>query len=290
MTRSSFPSYIDQLLAELDQFEADYLALLAESEIVETNYPSYMIGWALRAWSSSSPDQEARRMSLLATLRNFKPRFLLLFPHPTPEIAERHDKAFDVLDRWLARPYDDHSVPGSIPQAEATIRRAINDLKVAKDLLAEEEFSHHLVVDTNVLLDDPNMARFTDVVGRRYLVHLLPVVLRELDDQKRAGRNADLRESAKRAGRRLKSLRDNGDLSAGARVAGDVWAKFDHLEPGADGLPSWLDLDVPDDRFIASTLLLISSHPSATTLVVTGDLNLQTKLAAVRLPYLDPET
>jgi predicted ribonuclease YlaK len=40
-------------------------------------------------------------------------------------------------------------------------------------------------------------------LGQRYLVYLLPVVLRELDDHKRAGRNQDLREAARRADRRL---------------------------------------------------------------------------------------
>ena len=290
MTGAPFRSYIDELLGELDQLEHHYLDLLAESDIVDTNHPSYMIGWALHEWTPSSPGQESQRMQLLANLRSVKPRFLLLFPHPTPEIAKRHDEAFQVLEGWLTRPDDDHSVPATMGQAEATVRSAFRDLAAGKELLAAEEFNTHVVVDTNVLLDDPDLTRFAEVVGHRYLVHLLPVVLRELDDHKRAGRNADLREAAKRAERRLKGLRDNGDLSVGAKVAGDIWAKFEYLEPRSDGLPSWLDLYIPDDRLIASTLLLVSRHPSATTVVVTGDLNLQTKLSAVRLPFYDPES
>jgi hypothetical protein len=89
--------------------------------------------------------------------------------------------------------------------------------------------------------------------------------------------------------RRLKGLRDNGDVAVGVKVAGDVWAVFEHTEPQADGLPSWLDLTVPDDRLVASALFLVSRHPAATTAVVTGDLNLQTKLAAVKAPYIDPD-
>lgn len=54
-------------------------------------------------------------------------------------------------------------------------------------------------------------------------------------------------------------------------------AVFEHLEPRADGLPSWLDLDVPDDRFVASALLLQSSHPGSRVYVATSDLNLQTQ-------------
>lgn len=88
------------------------------------------------------------------------------------------------------------------------------------------------------------------------MVHLLPVVLRELDDLKRAGRTEDLRESARRADRRLKGLRSNGNVQAGVRVSGEVHAVFEHIEPRNNKLPSWLDLTVPDDRFVASSMLL----------------------------------
>jgi hypothetical protein len=49
-----------------------------------------------------------------------------------------------------------------------------------------------------------------------------------------------------------------------------------------------LELDVPDDRFAASTLLLQSRHPGSSIVVATSDLNLQTKLAALSLPFVEP--
>lgn len=119
------------------------------------------------------------------------------------------------------------------------------------------------------------------------MVHLLPVVLREIDDLKRAGKTEQLREAARRADRRLKGLRDNGDVLSGVRVAGKVHAVFEHVEPRDDGLPSWLDLTVPDDRFAASSLLLQSQHPGSALYAATSDLNLQTKLAAIGLPFVE---
>ena len=65
-------------------------------------------------------------------------------------------------------------------------------------------------------------------------------------------------------------------------------AKFEHIEPRTDNLPDWLDLTVPDDRLVASTLLLQSEHPGSAMYVATGDINLQTKLVAVGLPFVDP--
>jgi hypothetical protein len=69
-------------------------------------------------------------------------------------------------------------------------------------------------------------------------------------------------------------------------VAGKVHAVFEHIEPKDDRLPSWLDLTVPDDWFAASCLLLQSEHPGSALYVATGDLNLQTKLTAIGLPFV----
>ncbi|MFK4122939.1 hypothetical protein [Streptomyces longwoodensis] len=86
---------------------------------------------------------------------------------------------------------------------------------------------------------------------------------------------------------RLLCPRTNGDVQRGVRVAGDVHAVFEHIEPKGDGLPNWLDLDVPDDRLVASTLLLQSRHPGSSVYVASDDINLQTKLAAVGLPFIE---
>jgi hypothetical protein len=110
--------------------------------------------------------------------------------------------------------------------------------------------------DTNTLLDNPDLCAYTASLDSRYMAHLIPVVLREIDDLKRDGRDQDIRDWAKRADRRLKHLRTNGDVLTGVKVAGDVHAVFEYVEPASDDLPGWLDLDVPDDRLIASTLLL----------------------------------
>lgn len=66
-----------------------------------------------------------------------------------------------------------------------------------------------------------------------------------------------------------------------------MWAVFEHVEPRGEGLPSWLDLSVPDDRLVASALLLQSRHPGSAVHVATSDVNLQTKLAAIGLPYVE---
>lgn len=74
----------------------------------------------------------------------------------------------------------------------------------------------------DALLDNPDLAIYKGKLGGKYVVHLLPVVLGEIDELKRGGRNEDLRNNARRAERRLKGIRSNGNVLEGVRVAGDV--------------------------------------------------------------------
>ena len=66
-----------------------------------------------------------------------------------------------------------------------------------------------------------------------------------------------------------------------------MYVLFEHVEPKADGLPDGLDLSVPDDRFVASALLLQSRHPGSRLFIATNDGNFQNKLAAVGLPFIE---
>jgi predicted ribonuclease YlaK len=86
----------------------------------------------------------------------------------------------------------------------------------------------------------------------------------------------------------LKGLRDRGDVRSGVRVTTHVTAMFDVAEPRFEDLPPWLDPTVPDDRVVASALLLQASAPSKVVVLVTSDLNLQNKAAAVGLPHVEP--
>ncbi len=286
------PTYLDRLRSDLEAIEADFLQILAESEIrnIDPNRRGgggvIFMGAAQWGWVPSGPELEARRMELLGRVREWEPLLRLLFPHPTPEVTKRLDASLGLLVRWLERSRD-KTVPATIQKATDRVQEAVTTLQQLADLLPADTWAMRLVIDTNVLLDDPDVTIFTPLLGKRYMVHLMPAVLRELDDHKRGGRNPDIREAAKKADRRLKGLRTNGDMRRGVRVAGDVHAVFEYLEPKGDGLPNWLDLDIPDDRLVASTLLLQSRHPGSSVYVASNDINLQTKLAAVGLPFVE---
>jgi len=286
-------SYLDRLLAELDAIHEQYNVVLDASGVRNINpnrrgSGGIFVGFPSWGWLKSEPALEAARMTLLGTVRDWTPRFRLLFAHPTPTVAKRLDDGLAHLERWLTREDGDHSVPSGISQGHELLAATVQDLRALTDLLPIDEYPVRLVVDANVLIDNPDVAVYTNQIGIHYRVHLLPVVMGEIDDLKRSGRVQELRDAAKRADRYLKELRRRGDVRAGVRVAGKVSAVFEYAEPKADDLPSWLDLNVPDDRFVAAALLLQSGHPGSALYVATSDLNLQNKLGAVGLPFVEP--
>ena len=285
------PSYLARLLAELDEISVRYAKVLSASAIRNTDLNRrgrgfVYVGFPSWGWAESDAGLETSRMALLRLVRGWEPRFRLLFPHPMPAVSRRLDKHLGRLERWLVRGTVDH-VPSTIDKAAEKVSADVAGLRELARLLPPDEYAVRLAVDTNTLIDNPDLAVHAGALGARYMVHLLPVVLREIDDLKRGGKTQQLREAAQRADRRLKGLRDNGDLLSGVRVAGEVYAVFEHVEPRGDRLPSWLDLAVPDDRFTASSLLLQAEHPGSALYVATGDMNLQTKLTAIGLPFIE---
>jgi hypothetical protein len=286
------PTYLDRLLSELDEIRTDYANILAASAIVNLDPNRHagrgavFIGFVKWHWARSDSALEGSRMTLLRRVRDWESRFRLLFPHPTPTVSERLDEHIGRLERWLVRE-PEHDVPSTVEDAAEMIDLDVADLRALGDVLPGDEYAVRLTVDTNTLIDNPDLAAHTATIGHRYMAHLLPVVLREIDDLKRGGRAQHLRDAAQRADRRLKGIRTNGNVRTGVRVAGEVYAVFEHIEPRSDRLPSWLDLTVPDDRFVASSLLLQSEHPGSALYIATSDINLQTKLSAVGLPFIE---
>lgn len=286
-------TYAENLLAELDQIADSYAAILAGSGIKYVN-PNrsgsgvFFAGAPDWGWTDSDGAEESARMEVVGRVRHWAPRFCLLFPHPTPTVQKRMDDGIAHLERWLIRDDGwDHSVPKSIEDAQRLLKATIDDIRALFTLLPADDYPTRLVVDTNALIDNPNVAAYTDVLGPNYVVHLLPVVLGELDDLKRAGRNDIVRQGAQKAVTRLKGIRNNGNVLEGVRVEGGVIAKFEHIEPAGDNLPNWLNLSVADDRLVAAALLLQSRHPGSALHVATSDINLQTKLSAAGLPFVE---
>jgi predicted ribonuclease YlaK len=145
-----------------------------------------------------------------------------------------------------------------------------------------------LVPDTNALIRNADLASYTrSAPATTFAVHLLPTVLSELDDLKDRGKTQELRDKAQGVVRRLKGLRDKGNLATGVNLTKTITVQAEAREVDVRAVLDWLDPSVPDDRLLAAALRLQSDHPAGTVVLVTSDLNLQNKADAVGLPYIE---
>jgi predicted ribonuclease YlaK len=145
------------------------------------------------------------------------------------------------------------------------------------------------VPDTNTLILAPDVAAYGSALGTdTYEVRLVPTVSAELDRLKVEGRTPELREKVQAVIRRIKGLRDRRSLSAGVAITHTVRFVSQATEPDFSRIPSWLDRTNNYDRILASAMAVQGSHAASTVVLVTSDLNLQTKADAAGLPYVEP--
>ena len=140
--------------------------------------------------------------------------------------------------------------PRPIQAAIAKLKEVEGRLRTLTANLPQDPWALRVVVDTNVLIDNPDVAAYESELDGRHLVHLLPVVLGELDDLKLFGKTLQVREAASKAIRRIKGIRSNAKHSE-MRVQGEIFAVFEHVDPRVKLVPAWLNLNVPDDRLLA---------------------------------------
>lgn len=288
-------SYLERLRAELDEISDGFRNIIRGSTIrnVNPNRPGdsvIFIGAADWGWGPSDAEATAARMQLLEQYRAWFVRLALLFRHPTPDVATKLKDTNEFVESWLLRPDAwDWSIPSTVAKAEELGDKRIAVFIELLDLAAHSGGADLRVVpDTSALMRNPDLGSYQRAFGREpFTVHLMPPVLAELDDLKDRGKTQDVRDSAQAVVRRIKGLRDKGSLAVGVKQTKSVTVKTEAREVDAKEVLEWLDPAVPDDRLTACALRLQSDHPSGRVVLVTSDLNLQTKADAAGLPYIE---
>lgn len=278
---------------QVNKLQDRYVALLERFEIRNTD-PNrgggggvYFFGYAKWGWKPG-PGLVNERTRLLSDLDEWFGLFRLVHQDALPETVKRIEAAESLLRRWLEHEGKDHSIPSSIEKAIAKATAAFEELRALIALVADGPGGFLVVPDTNSLLLEPDVATYAMELGTDdYCVVMVPPVLAELDDLKDRGRTEDVRKAATAAIRRLKGLRDRGDPREGVKVERRTTLRFEHRDVRPSEILEWLDPTVPDDRLLAAALDLQGRHPGAAVVLVTGDINLQTKAAVAALPFLD---
>ncbi len=180
-------------------------------------------------------------------------------------------------------------------QTESTIES--NEAYLAKRLdlfhrllTAPDQKSPELIVlpDTNALLRAPEPVDYRQTLeSDAFTFAVVPAVLSELDDLKRARHGQAVGEKAEKAIRILKGFRAQGHVLNGVTVSKTIVVRMIAAEPRMTDLPSWLDPKSKDDRIIATALEIQRTDPFAIVVLATGDINLQNKAEMAFLPCVD---
>ena len=287
--------YLQRLRLELAEIRGDLDDLIERSVIVNVNpntddSPVVVLGAADWGWAPSDADMTASQMRLSSRYSSWFDRFKLLFPHPTPDVAAKIRDVDEFVRRWTTRPDAwDHTVPPTIEVARQRAAAEFTTLDQLLEIAAKSGTDTlRLIPDTSALIRNPDLTSYVRAVSSpTFVVHLVPTVLGELDDLKDRGKTQELRDKAQAVVRRLKGLRDKGNLAAGVNLTKTITVQTEAREVDVRGVLDWLDPSVPDDRLLAAALRLQSDHPTGTVVLVTSDLNLQNKADAVGMPYIE---
>jgi len=246
------------------------------------------------AWGQPTDDLRRLQMTLVPQYEAWWERFELLFRDAPEELKHQILEAHAAIHEWLAREgsgWTGWDVPTTIAEAKSKLAERFEKLRQFLDVVApaDAEGGVLAIPDTSALIDAPDLASYPAALGVAEAdLYLVPGVLSELDALKDQGRNQDVRDKARAAGRAIRDLRQGGSLLDGVEVAPGVRVFSRPQEPQFDGLPGRLDRSVPDDRILAAAFELQREHPTAAVVLVTGDINMQTKAELARLPFAEP--
>jgi hypothetical protein len=222
-------------------------------------------------WEPLADEGRRRQRQAIDRWNRWIEKVRLMFAVDVEDSRRTVEAAAATASQWIDRSGVDHSIPRTIESARAVFPKRVQPLR---QLLAPFQSEGPLVVvpDTNVLLRNQELASWSDTLdSNAFTVLLVPGVLAELDEHKVNHRVESVREKALKFAQRIKGWRNQGSLSTGVRVQGDVFVRVTAREPNFGQTLSWLDSSVTDDRIIASVLEWQRANPMTAVQLLSSD-------------------
>jgi rRNA maturation endonuclease Nob1 len=282
-------STLGRLKEELRGIEEQLAELVAISP-VKWRTESYfghiqIVGGPDYYFAEPTSDQLRLQLPLKASFERWFERFSLLYKRPPADLSENIEKAQGNLASWIELGGSNYDLRRDPALNASAARAACEPFYKFLDLL--EGGSEIVVIpDTNALIAAPDPLKYTSIAGtKEFTFLLLPTVLAELDNLKNFARDPTFRTKVGKVVRRIKGWRRQGSLHSGVTLHSTVSVRAIAQEPHVNATLSWLDPSNRDDRILASALEVEVQMPSAHVILVTGDINLQNKCEAAKLPH-----
>lgn len=241
-------------------------------------------------YSWMEPDQGARRrqLKLREGFLNWHERLCLLFTSSPPDLLAELDRGKEEVLEWLDLDTNWSLTPHA-QDNQSKVRDAFEPLMRQLAIFSNTADEEILVIpDTNALTSQPDPRKYQGIAGKAdFSFLLLATVLSQLDALKYQARDQKYREKVTRVIRRIKGWRQQGSLIAGVTVDRTIRVAARAQEPNFENTLGWLDRQNADDRIVASVLEVQRSFPTASVILVTGDINLQNKCDAAAIPWSD---
>jgi hypothetical protein len=250
-------------------------------------------------WGWGSPTDDLRRLQIALIPRYdlWLERCRLIFMDAPEELREKLENKTSEIREWIAR--DGRAggwgtgwdVPPNVEEAKGKLAGWWSETRALLAIVAPDSAGQRVIAlpDTSALIDAFDFERYPAALGVAALdIFLVSAVLSELDTLKDQGRTPEVREKARAAGRAIKTIRGRGSLLQGVVLSPTVRVFSRPQEPDFSSLPGSLDRSVPDDRVLAAAFELQRHHATAAVILVTSDLNLQTKAELAQLPFAEP--
>jgi hypothetical protein len=286
----TFASRLEETL-EMIITKMDCLLDTSEIQCVQDNSDQGILATIPEfSWKSPDGKQLLLQRELLEIWTLWVALLRLLFSNDTEKKQSDLEKTIKRAEVWIHQDQWDHSIPKTIAEAKQVFREKVMPLREALVVFHCENPTVFLIPDTNILIKHPEVETYGKYIGvDEYTVWLVPTVLQEIDQHKVNHRVEEVREKAKKFSNRLKGWRNQGQLATGVKVQGAVFIRAEGKEPDFKKTISWLQLDIQDDRILASVLEIQRRFPSAVVVLVTSDTNMLTKADAALIQTADFE-
>lgn len=241
------------------------------------------------AWTTLDAEGAITQSRLFDEYRRFSEYLRAILCRQPSQTLARLDSAMKTVLHVVQQDgsflFDDNAEP-HFERAMAAVRE---QAQLVASLHSVGDTVVRLVPDTNALIFNPALESWTVDGAARFSIVLLPAVLAELDELKINHRNPEVRDKANGVIRKIKEYRRRGSIIAGVPVvAGRIEILAVAVEPDLEFAPSWFDPRNRDDRILAAILEIMRLNPTSQVLLMTGDINMQTKAEYSRIPFCEP--
>jgi hypothetical protein len=240
-------------------------------------------------WDTSDESQKRLQLKVLRTYLSWFESFSLLFHDAPKKMQKQITETHATVKKWIEKENGWH-VPSTVAEAKKTFQEQIQTYYQLLGLFKSPDNPGFILVpDTNALIIAPDVGSYGTAIGQAaYTIVILSTVLSELDKLKIIHRNEEFRSKVESVIRRLKGLRQQGNMHEGVTVNKEVTVKMIAHEPDFNKTLSWLDPSNNDDRIIAATLEVQREEPSSIVILVSADINHQNKAEMANIPFVEP--